>query len=60
MDAQQREAYVRAALALQGCDFDPARIARILAQFERIEIIARVMFDAELPPASEPAESFRP
>jgi Protein of unknown function (DUF4089) len=60
MDAQQREAYVRAALTLQGYDFDEACVARVVAQFDRIAIISQVLFDSDLPPFIEPAETFRP
>jgi Protein of unknown function (DUF4089) len=56
--------YVRAALELQGYEFDERRIAEITLQFARIEAIARTI----LPPAVEanaepdlgPAAVFRP
>jgi hypothetical protein len=54
------EAYVRAALALQGYSFDEADIAEIAAQFSRLDAIARTVFDWPLPFASEPAPVFRP
>jgi len=54
------EAYVRAALALQGYTFEDAEIAEITAQFARLEAIARTVFDWPLPFASEPAPVFRP
>jgi 1-carboxybiuret hydrolase subunit AtzG-like protein len=54
------EAYVRAALALQGYAFDEAEIAEIAVQFSRLETIARTVFDWPLPFASEPAPVFRP
>jgi 1-carboxybiuret hydrolase subunit AtzG-like len=54
------EAYVRAALALQGYTFEDAEIAEIAAQFARLEAIARTVFDGPLPFASEPAPVFRP
>jgi 1-carboxybiuret hydrolase subunit AtzG-like protein len=54
------EAYVRAALALQGYAFDEAEIAEIVVQFSRLEAIARTVFDWPLPFASEPAPVFRP
>jgi len=53
-------AYVRAALALQGYTFDDAEITEIVAQFSRLEAIARTVFDWPLPFASEPAPVFRP
>jgi Protein of unknown function (DUF4089) len=54
------EAYVRAALALQGYTFDEAEIAEIVMQFSRLEAIARTVFEWPLPFASEPAPVFRP
>ena len=54
------EAYVRAALALQGYVFDEAQIAEIVLQFSRLEAVARTVFDWPLPFASEPAPVFRP
>jgi hypothetical protein len=54
------EAYVRSALALQGYTFDDAEIAEIVAQFSRLEAIARTIFDWTLPFASAPAPVFRP
>ena len=54
------EAYVRAALALQGYTFEDAEIAEIAAQFARLEAIARTVLDWPLPFASEPAPVFRP
>jgi hypothetical protein len=54
------EAYVRAALALQGYTFDDAQIAEIVEQFARLEGIARTVFDWPLPFASEAAPVFRP
>jgi hypothetical protein len=54
------EAYVRAALGLQGYTFDEAEIAEILLQFARLEAISRTVFDWPLPFASEPAPVFRP
>jgi hypothetical protein len=53
-------AYVRAALALQGYTFEDAEIAEIVAQFSRLETIARTVFDWPLPFASAPAPVFRP
>ncbi len=54
------EAYVRAALALQGYAFDDAEIAEIVLQFSRLDAIARTVLDWPLPFASEPAPAFRP
>jgi Protein of unknown function (DUF4089) len=54
------EAYVRAALTLQGYTFDEAEIAEIVTQFSRLEAIARTVFGWPLPFASEPAPVFRP
>ena len=59
-DDNPLEAYVRAALAMQGYAFDDAEIAEIVAQFARLEAIARTVFDWPLPFASEPAPVFRP
>ena len=60
MNDGERDAYVRAALVLQGYDFDESRVARIVAQFARIEAIAASMNGGGLPPRAEPAETFRP
>jgi hypothetical protein len=54
------EAYVRAALALQGYAFDDAEITEVAVQFARLEAIARTVFDWPLPFASAPAPVFRP
>lgn len=54
------EAYVRAALALQGYAFDDAEIVEIAMQFSRLEAVARTVFDWPLPFASDPAPVFRP
>jgi hypothetical protein len=53
-------AYVRAALTLQGYAFDEPEIVEIVAQFSRLEAIARTVLDWPLPFASEPAPVFRP
>jgi hypothetical protein len=60
MNERERDAYVRAALALQGYKFDDACIARIAAQFERIEGMAARMGDSDLPASLDSAEIFRP
>jgi hypothetical protein len=54
------EAYVRAALALQGYAFDEAQITEIVLQFTRIEAIAQTVLGWPLPFASEAAPVFRP
>ncbi len=59
-DDQALEAYVRAALALQGYRFDEAQTAEIIVQFSRLEAIARTVFEWPLPASSEAAPVFRP
>ena len=59
-DDNPLEAYVRAALSLQGYAFDEAQIAEIVLQFSRLEAIATTVFDWPLPFASEAAPVFRP
>jgi hypothetical protein len=59
-DDNPLQAYVRAALALQGYTFGDGEIAEIVMQFSRLEAIARTVFDWPLPFASEPAPVFRP
>jgi hypothetical protein len=54
------DAYVRAALALQGYAFDEAEIAEIVVQFARLGAIAQTVIDWPLSFASEPAPAFRP
>jgi len=54
------EAYVRAALELQGYTFGDAEIAEIVMQFSRLEAVARTLLDWQLPFVSEPAPVFRP
>jgi hypothetical protein len=54
------EAYVRAALALQGYAFEEAQIAEIVLQFSRIEAIAQTLLEWPLPVASQAAPVFRP
>jgi hypothetical protein len=54
------EAYVRAALTLQGYHFDEAQIAEIVVQFARLEAIAQTVLQWTLPFASEAAPVFRP
>jgi hypothetical protein len=54
------ESYVRAALALQGYEFDELQVADIILQFSRIEAIAQTVLQWPLPFASEAAPVFRP
>ena len=54
------EAYVRAALTLQGYCFNERQEAEILEQFARLEIIAQTLMQWPLPFASEAAPVFRP
>jgi hypothetical protein len=54
------EAYVRAALALQGYVFDETQIAEIVLQFSRIEAIAQTVLEWPMPFASQAAAVFRP
>jgi Protein of unknown function (DUF4089) len=54
------EAYVRAALALQGYRFDEEQTAEIVVQFARLEAIAQTLLQWPLPFASEAAPVFRP
>jgi Protein of unknown function (DUF4089) len=54
------EAYVRAALALQGYRLDEAQMAEIVVQFSRLESIAQTILHWPLPFAAEAAPVFRP
>ena len=54
------EAYVRAALALRGYEFDEAEVAEIILQFSRIEAIAQSLLEWPLPFAAQAAPVFRP
>jgi hypothetical protein len=60
MNDQERDAYVRATLLIQGYLFSEPRVASIVAQFERIEAIAAIIVDDELPFELESASVFRP
>ena len=60
MNDNERNAYVRAALVMQGYAFDDPRIDGIIRQFERIETIGAVLLEGELPIDAEPAPAFRP
>jgi len=51
---------VRAALALQGYEFDEVQVAEITLQFSRIESVAQIILRWPLPFASEAAPVFRP
>ena len=54
------EAYVRAALALQGYDFDEARVRDITLQFARIEASARLVLAWPSEERAGAAAVFRP
>lgn len=57
---RQLEAYVKAALTIQGYDFSEARIADVVQHFIRIEQISRVVRDAILPLEADSAPIFTP
>ena len=54
------EAYVRAALRLQGYVFDEARIADVVRHFAHFDATARAFTETALPHTLEPATVFRP
>ena len=58
--AESVEAYVRAALKLQGYDFDEARIAKIVAQFARIDATAQTVLRWPVEERGVAAAVFRP
>jgi hypothetical protein len=60
MNEQERDAYVRAALVMQGYAFAEERIAEIMRQFKRIDGIAATIADLELPIEIESGSVFRP
>jgi Protein of unknown function (DUF4089) len=60
MNEHERDAYVRAALALQGYAFPEDRVREIARQFERIESIAATIVDVEQPIDIESGAVFRP
>ena len=60
MTEQDRVAYVRAALVMQGYQFSEARVIDIAREFERIESIAATIVNAELARDLESAPMFRP
>ena len=51
---------MRAALALQGYEFDEVQIAEITLQFSRIDSVAQIILAWPLSFASEAAPVFRP
>jgi Protein of unknown function (DUF4089) len=59
-DKNSQEAYVRAALALQGYQFNGAQIAEIVLAFARIEAMTETLFDWPMPENSGAAPVFRP
>jgi Protein of unknown function (DUF4089) len=59
-DKNPPEAYVRAALALQGYRFDEAQTAEIILAFARIQAMTQTIFDWPMCEASEAAPVFRP
>jgi predicted ATPase with chaperone activity len=60
MNEKERDAYVRAALTMQGYTFSEERVREIARQFERIESIAATIADVEQPVDVESACVFRP
>lgn len=52
--------YVRAALALQGYQFNDTQQAAIVLQFSRIEAVAQSFLQLQLPPEIDAAPVFRP
>jgi hypothetical protein len=59
-DRRGTEAYVRAALALQGYEFSAAQTAAIAEQFARIEAMAATFRHLPLPREQDAAPAFRP
>lgn len=57
---QHIEAYVKAALAIQGYTFSETRIADVVQHFTRIEQLSRAVRDADLPPEVDSAPIFTP
>jgi hypothetical protein len=57
---QPIEAYVRAALELQGYQLAQETIAEVVLQFSRIETIAQSMLHLQQPFSSDAAAVFRP
>jgi hypothetical protein len=63
METTELEAYVRAALAIQGYRFDEShvnRIADIVLQFSRFAAMADIVNSTDLPLDAEGAAVFRP
>jgi hypothetical protein len=60
VNEQDRVAYVRAALVMQGYRFSELRVIEIAREFERIESIAATIVNAELARDLEAAPMFRP
>lgn len=60
MSDAERDAYVRAALVLQGYAFSEERTVQIVRQFALIDAIAAALVDAELPFDLESASVFLP
>jgi hypothetical protein len=58
--AESVDAYVRAALKLQGYEFDEARILEIVAQFARIDATAKSILARPLDERASAAAVFRP
>jgi hypothetical protein len=54
------QAYVRAALALQGYALDEAQAGAVAEQFARVALIAGTFVDEPLPPGADPLPVFRP
>ena len=52
--------YVRAALTLQGYQFNDTQQAAIVLQFSRIEAVAQHFLQLQLPPDIDAAPVFRP
>ena len=59
MNEQDRIAYARAALVMQGYQFAEARVMEIARDFERIESITATIVNAELPLDLDSASVFR-
>ena len=57
---QQIEAYVKAALAIQGYTFSEVRTADVVQHFTRIEQLSRPVREADLPPEQDGAPIFTP
>ena len=60
MQQDALENYVQWALALQVFVFDAPEIAEIVLQFSRIEVIAKIVRDTQVPLDLDPAGVFRP